>query len=456
MTMIATLPERLQLFLQSLFEDDMLVEDRPVAYSFQVPLLPIGGGGGGTMDVLLPKLDFWQQLIYLLIIQVIFLLAFAVVIHQCIIVPYRDEKGNKINSTSVFPYLLGYGILIPIVLQLPYPIITYLKLRNHVLRMSLAVLPSNVTFRCIEAMHGTSPSPAVEESLQNYLTYYSVLIDYVWNDKTRKRERITPKQFASLMGQMGMHFCGVSIMLSWLLNCEQKFKPFGPSNLKLDSYQIAWKPNDLANNYVYAVTLFFILSLSFSVGGLSNNIQGYLTRKAFLNPLWTSTSPQDFWGRKWNRVIHEQLKRGAFLPLVKAGGYSKRIGILGAFLASGFLHDYVWSVLFYKSIHEYDDETGELYPTSTFTPLPFKQSVFFLWCALTMVLERPIAKWKVVQWMSIHLPLIVKSTLIVLTALPFAHYYGGDWMMGNYFDEYSHGVFRFIYHPAASTGTSGA
>ena len=44
------------------------------------------------------------------------------------------------------------------------------------------------------------------------------------------------------------------------------------------------------------------------MAAFGENFQGYATAPVFLNPLFASTSPSDFWGRKWNLTIHRNLK----------------------------------------------------------------------------------------------------------------------------------------------------
>ena len=49
-----------------------------------------------------------------------------------------------------------------------------------------------------------------------------------------------------------------------------------------------------------------------------------------------STSLTEFWGRRWNRMVQNNLDRGFYRPLARAG--HPRLGVLAAFAASGVLH----------------------------------------------------------------------------------------------------------------------
>ena len=177
----------------------------------------------------------------LLMIQVTFLSVYAILIHTVIIK----------NRGAQWTYFLGYAFLIPSVLPIPYTLIDYLGVTNRVLRMSLTTLPCNVTFRCIEAMHGTSPV-CVEDSLMNYLIYYSSVVDFVWDQKSGKRIKITIQEFLMHIWKITLHLLLMSLVLSVLYHFN--YKPF-PSDIVLNEYSLSLdliKPAQLMNNYIYA------------------------------------------------------------------------------------------------------------------------------------------------------------------------------------------------------------
>ena len=170
-----------------------------------------------------------------------FLSIYAIAIHTVIIK----------NRGAQWTYFLGYAILIPSVLPIPYTLIDYLGVTNRVLRMSLTTLPCNVTFRCIEAMHGTSPA-CVEDSLMNYLIYYSSVVDFVWDQKTGMRIKITIQEFLMHLWKITIQLLLLSLVLSFLYHFN--YKPF-PSDIVLNEYSFSLallKPAQLMNNYIYA------------------------------------------------------------------------------------------------------------------------------------------------------------------------------------------------------------
>ena len=126
-------------------------------------------------------------------------------------------------------------------------------------------------------------------------------------------------------------------------------------------------------------------------------------------------------------------------------GYPVAVAIFAAFLASGLLHDYAWAILFLQTSHNYDGSGTCVH--RCWYPVVGKQTAFFLWCGLIMVLEKSVGKLRAAKWMSDHLPTVVLSKLVILPVLPFAHWYCGDWIVGEYFHDFSVGLFKITYIP---------
>jgi hypothetical protein len=185
------------------------------------------------------------------------------------------------------------------------------------------------------------------------------------------------------------------------------------------------------------VHTYFHLLVGFELTNFGENVKGYLTKPTFINPLWASTSPTDFWGRKWNLMIHNILKGGAFLPARKF--VSTPVAVLLSFVASGLIHDYVWVAIFYHHGHQKDPDTGVC--NNCFSPIPLKLTAFFLWNGIVMMLEKPLGKLPPFTWFA-RLPLPLLSTLVVFTALPVSHWYTGDWVVGGYFADFTLALWR--------------
>ena len=147
-------------------------------------------------------------------------------------------------------------------------------------------------------------------------------------------------------------------------------------------------------------------------------------------------------------------QRGVYKPAKKLG-YSTNIASMATFIGSGLLHDLTWAVMFRSTKHDYDENGNCVVGRCWYPPNIGKQTAFFLWCGVTVMLEKPMGKLlaPAVQWImarNIFLPTVVISTLVVITALPFAHWYAGDWIVGQYFHNLSLGLFRVVYNNAAA------
>jgi hypothetical protein len=120
-------------------------------------------------------------------------------------------------------------------------------------------------------------------------------------------------------------------------------------------------------------------------------------------PLLCSTSPADFWGRRWNLMIHRALKDGIFRPVIRFTG-SKILGVMAAFTASGLFHEHILRVVFHT------------FPSAHGTTL-----VFFWWQAALLLVEG----W--LGWPPARLPWPLPTAVTVLIGgLP------GHWFLDSY------------------------
>jgi hypothetical protein len=216
------------------------------------------------------------------------------------------------------------------------------------------------------------------------------------------------------------------------LEMNYNFEPFASSSpVKLEDFHFnldLLSPAHLGNTYCLAVLTYLTLTFGFELAVLGEQIKGYYTPPVFSNPLFTSTSPSDFWGRKWNKMIHRILKYGAFEPARQF--VSVPAAVVFTFVVSGLVHDYSWSLIFYQHGKCLD----------CFVPVLLKLTAFFAWNGVVMLLERPLGPY--VRPLTSRLPVAVVSTLVVLTALPVSHWYSGDWAKGGYFADLSIGVWQ--------------
>ncbi|CAA7021096.1 unnamed protein product [Microthlaspi erraticum] len=67
--------------------------------------------------------------------------------------------------------------------------------------------------------------------------------------------------------------------------------------------------------------------------------------KPQFNEPYLATSPQNFWGRRWNLVVSATLRAGVYTPVrrvcnrLMSSGWARSMGIFAAFLISGLFHE---------------------------------------------------------------------------------------------------------------------
>ena len=157
---------------------------------------------------------------------------------------------------------------------------------------------------------------------------------------------------------------------------------------------------------------------------------GCQTEAIFDNPLLGAQSVSDFWGRRWNRVIHLCLKNGVYKPVrsVLSGGsndhLAKALAVLASFLASGLFHEWLLP-------HVFDQ-----YPNTHGTTL-----VFFIWQAVLLILEGSGAGRFARHW-----PRPVKTACVVALGLPVAHWFVDSYWRSDFF-VHAHLLFPMVLPP---------
>lgn len=411
--------------LTDAFSDNLTVEDRVPVLIFDLPSFL--GGPSRRYGVLPPKLSYWVQLVLLVSTQILMSAAFGTIVYKFIVA----KKGA---ATS---YLVGFCVILPLALIVPFAFIEALDLQSKTLRMTMIAMPILVSFRCMEAMFGFIPS-APAKSLSHYIVYNAGMMETVFHPSTRAPMKATWRQLLDRI----RHFFSLFVLLTALFSATSPYK-YAPFVTRCEAHTLEHKLSDMAhtahlvNNFIAA--LLVSVSLSFSTLGVSllfNLTTGIMTEKVVLNPLFASRSPSDFWGRRWNNLVHSVLKRGVFKPVLKLSS-SKTAAVLATFLASGLMHEWVWAILFYVNCYQKDAITGKC--AECFQPVWGKNMAFFGWNGMVIALETALKGWFLFPWMGATLPKRVKSALVLLTALPVSHLFTGDWIAGDYFSHFQLG-----------------
>lgn len=183
-------------------------------------------------------------------------------------------------------YFLCWGIILPVAVTFPLGLIRFFNVHNKAVLISAAATPTLVTFRCIEAAFGFSPH-SVEDSLWNYCIYYSSVIEFVFDKKTRSPAKATRADVIEKGRSLAVNLLLVSLLLSFME--AHDYQPF-------DTY--------IGNNFLAAVLMSTIVATGTGTFGCAICcLAGILTLDVFDNPMFQSTSVSDFWGRRWNRLV---------------------------------------------------------------------------------------------------------------------------------------------------------
>jgi hypothetical protein len=136
------------------------------------------------------------------------------------------------------------------------------------------------------------------------------------------------------------------------------------------------------------------------------------------NPMLEATSPSDFWGRRWNLIIHNCLKEGVYKPVRQAGG-SPACAVIASFVASGLFHEWLLPVVFY----DYDKRLRK----------PGYTLLFFAWNAGLVCLEIVLRDSKWLAQVSQRLPKPLRTLLMLLLALPVGHLFCDTYVRSDFF-----------------------
>jgi hypothetical protein len=161
-------------------------------------------------------------------------------------------------------------------------------------------------------------------------------------------------------------------------------------------------------------------------------ITGYQTEPVMNNPLFGSRSPSDFWGRRWNLLVHGVLKGGVYKPVRKY--FSRTTAVIASFVASGVFHEWLLTTLFAPLSHNQLDKDGEC--TDCYKPTYGGALVFFIWQAIVIAVEMMIGQTESVISLTKNMPQPIRTVLVISLGLPVAHFFCEPYVRSDFF---SHG-----------------
>jgi hypothetical protein len=224
-----------------------------------------------------------------------------------------------------------------------------------------------------------------------------------------------------------LSFLEVTLLLNWLVAFA--YAPFPKKDIHTILDYFYW--GNLLNNWAVAYMTGILLETGTTLAGIAiSSLTGLSTIQLNDNPLTRSTSVADFWGIRWNRQVGSNLKHAFFKPLRKRG-CPKSVAVMGTFLASGMLHEYVLLLTTLKC-----DSEGSVMNEPTY----LRQTAFFMWNAIMLLIESILKENKQLQKYSSRLPRPVKTALVVMTVLPVSHLFVDEYVSSHFYADF---VFAF-------------
>ena len=385
------------------------------------------------LGFLMPSLAYWVELLGFVLLTLLFASLMGLFLYKTVI-----QTKQERTTTA---YLIGFGGILPFWLSWPILLFNLVDVKNGLFRFFVgSIVPIVCSFRTIEAISGLCPSYATK-STKDFLFYFSTIpiaarvkvkhpnsnigdpIPCSNSKKLQYLKRFIPLLFllgayqSILVPHKDLNLFGMGIPSDEEIHWHSKQRYFtwqlyANSALQALLFQL------YLTTYVEALTFVFCV------------LTGYDVEPVMLNPLLESKSPIDFWGKRWNTLIHTVLKNGVYKPLRQLGAH--RLGaILGTFVASGVFHEWLLGVALV-----YDDRFVHSERRYSSTPTLGGAIVFFAWQALLIGAEMAIGKTAVVQTLSKQLPQSLKTALVVVSGLPLAHFFLEPYMTSGFFFQH--------------------
>uniref|UniRef100_A0A7S4AXF0 Wax synthase domain-containing protein n=1 Tax=Pseudo-nitzschia australis TaxID=44445 RepID=A0A7S4AXF0_9STRA len=457
--------------------------DKEPAYMFKIPYL-------GSFGIINLRVSFWIKSFIFLSLQSFMNLCVATFVYRFILVTRPSTSLPSSNPSPCYSYLIGYGLVCPILLLAPFYIVTHcVELKNVALIICLCGgLPTLLLLRVVEAIHGLVP-PAfllvdddvtkmaethVQEGnhgdnqkkasgrgkqkenyngFKRFILYYAATLQVKIDQKTNQPVRFTRQIMISQLRSFFSIFLQTSILYSLLQPFDYAI---APSRRPIQNLADLYYWGNIVNAFAMASLTSLLLNGGASGLGLMTSFCSGLTMENFsASPLTQSSSPSDFWGNRWDRPVASALRRGAYRPLLQAG-YSRLFAAMVTFSISGLIHEYILLLVAQRkgtpknnehNLHSEDDD-------ESYQPKFGNQFLFFVWNGIALCLERLFMNTQqgrlFSKWTRSHVPKPIRTALVLLTVLPIAHLFTDEYVKGLFYDDAAHGFPRIKYFGQAS------
>ncbi|CAK0906932.1 unnamed protein product [Prorocentrum cordatum] len=288
--------------------------------------------------------------------------------------------------------------------------------RSLLAHFTLAFLGVVGSFRLLELILGTGPR-GFDRSFKNFIVYFSSPAEVLF-DEAGEFKRSPPGRLMEILLRLAAHMLMGAVLLS--VGKATDFVPFlerGSRPVEMPHFGL---PASLPGLWLQAAFVYCLLTTAMLMHRVPVAMLGIDTVDPMRAPLLLSTSVRDFWGRRWNLLIHRLMKRTFFAPLARGSpGAGRHLGGLLAFAMSGLFHEYMWFAV-------------NWFQVGPATYVPGQVLLFFLVQFCLCAAEAALAGTRAGRWAS-GLPAGLRTagtTLVTLPAAPlFLHGLHGAGMM---------------------------
>ena len=258
-------------------------------------------------------------------------------------------------------------------------------------------------------MHNFVPK-GVDESFERYAIYNAAVLELEFDKNHNYRVASGSDKKLALI-RFSKQYVVLGLYLSFLSCFDyQVFDYDVDANIHGFALEHLMNSNLFLDNIMMTILFQQILTVfMMMLAILATAILGVKVSEGMVNPVFTASSPSDFWGRKWNLVIHGALKRGVFKPVYKISS-RKYVAVIAAFVASGLFHEYTLLACFPSHI-----QAG--------TPAIGMQTKFMAWNAFIVSMENLVGHFMLFQWMKKNLAAPIVTFLVLSIAMPIAHWF---------------------------------
>lgn len=291
---------------------------------------------------------------------------------------------------------IGLGLVV-----VPFVLLAWLgPLRSKMAHFVLSFFGVVAGFRWLELMLGTGPH-GFDTSAKNFVIYFASPAEVLF-DESGQLKASPPGLVPATLLRIAGHMLVGTLVLS--LGKATSFMPCLEPSTELAAMKLLGFPQALPAVYLQTAFIYCTLATAMLMHRLLPALFGVDSVDSMRSPLLLSTSVRDFWGRRWNLVVHRLMKRTFFLPLAGGSATGRHVGGLLAFMMSGLFHEYMWLAVNWGDWQFYT---------------PGLCLLFFLVQFLICAAEAALSRTAVGMMLGDVLPPSLRTFMTTLVVLPF-------------------------------------